>query len=213
MDFEKVTAVCRSLFEYLGGARRGRRTPIVDGNGLRHFLETRASHVAQTSLYGYVRTRAGTRFPELFQNDDFVVSLNIAKWQMWLACLSDLAVFAGGLLAARAPAASDRVGDVVAAAVDAALAAVGTPEDAGEAFAAGVARVRNRLAHTDWRTVGDDEAAFSESPAALVEWAPIVDELKQLDTEIVENSVRFRWQEIRRDLRQDLDAEAVMAAA
>ena len=48
---------------------------------------------------------------------------------------------------------------------------------------------------------------------ALVEWAPIGDELKQYDAEIVRGSVRFRWQEVRRDLRRDLDAEAVLASA
>ena len=39
------------------------------------------------------------------------------------------------------------------------------------------------------------------------------DELKQYDAEIVRGSVRFRWQEVRRDLRRDLDAEAVLASA
>jgi hypothetical protein len=62
----------------------------------------------------------------------------------------------------------------------------------------------------DWTRVTDDEAAFSESPSALVRWAPIVEELKQFDEGIVRNSVRFRWQEIRRDLRRCLDARAVL---
>ena len=201
------------LCEYFGVARRGRRLPIVDLDGLRHFLETRASHVAQTSLYGYVRTRAGTRYPELFHSETFITSLNIAKWQIWLACLSDLAVYAGGLLAHRTSAPSRRVGAAIASVVDQALAATGTPPDAGGDFAAGVERVRKRLAGTDWSAVPDDEEPFCESPGALVAWAPIVDELKQYDTEIVLNSVRFRWQEVRRDLRRDLDAAAVMDAA
>ena len=32
-----------------------------------------------------------------------------------------------------------------------------------------------------------------------------------LDEEIVRNSVRFKWQEIRRELRAKLDADAVLA--
>ena len=48
-------------------------------------------------------------------------------------------------------------------------------------------------------------------PSALVEWAPIVDELKQMDEEIVINSVRFRWQKVRQDLREALDAGSVLA--
>ena len=52
----------------------------------------------------------------------------------------------------------------------------------------------------------------ASGPAALVEWAPIVEDIKQLDQHIVRNSVRFRWQEVRRDLRRDLDADAVLSA-
>jgi hypothetical protein len=38
----------------------------------------------------------------------------------------------------------------------------------------------------------------------------VTDELRQLDEGIVKNSVRFRWQEIRRELRETLDAERVL---
>jgi hypothetical protein len=62
-----------------------------------------------------------------------------------------------------------------------------------------------------WSEVPDNAVAFSESPGALVRWAPIMEELKQLDEDIVRNSVRFRWQEVRRDLRASLDAEALLA--
>ena len=43
--------------------------------------------------------------------------------------------------------------------------------------------------------------------------APVVDELKEFDEPIVLNSVRFRWQEVRRELRKALDAEAVLGRA
>jgi hypothetical protein len=195
--------------DWMGGARRARSVRVTDGAGLRRFLETRASHVAQTSLYGYIRTRAGTRYPELFQNDGFIASLNIAKWQIWLACLSDLAVYAGGLLFLRGALPADKVAALMTSTVDAILTNLGTPPDAGAAFPTAVDRVRARLATTDWTAVTDDEQPYCESPDALVEWAPIVDELKQYDAEIVKNSVRFRWQEVRRDLRRDLDAAAL----
>lgn len=213
MTANKAATLWRLLRQYLGIDRRGRRLPIVDIDGLRHFLETRASHVAQTSLYGYVRTRAGTRYPELFENDDFIASINIAKWQLWLACLSDLSVYAGGLIQHRTDADPQTVAAIVSSAVEAALTATGTPPDAGKPFADGVATLRKRLEETDWAEVTDDEEPFNVSPEALVEWAPIVDELKQYDTEIVRNSVRYRWQEVRRDLRRDLDADAVLEAA
>jgi len=198
------------LAEYLGAGGAGRKRSIADIAALRHFLDTRASHVAQTTLYGYLRTRAGTRFPVLFENDTFVVSINHAKWQMWLACLSDLSVFAGGLLAQRSGAGAAAAGAAVRSAVDEILSRTGTPDDSGPLFADGVAAVRNRLDRCRFDEVGDDESAFTASPEALVRHAPIIPELMALDEEIVRNSVRFRWQEIRRELRATLDADAVL---
>jgi hypothetical protein len=203
----------QSLREFLGALLRRRNIAISDGAELCKFLESRASFVAQTALYGYLRTRAGMRYPLLFDDSGFTKSVNIAKWHVWLACLSDLCVFTGGLLAKRAPARPDAVGAAMLATLDAILATTGIPADAGSEFAAHAQRIRARISLCDWAAVADDATAFSESPAALVYWAPIADELKRHDELIVRNSIRFLWQEVRRALRRDLDAASVMAPA
>ena len=189
-----------------------RREPVHDVDALRAFLRTRASHVAQMTLYGYLRTRAGTRFPELFENDTFAVSINIAKWHVWLACLADLSVYAGALLRRNGGVGADEAGALIRRLVEDILEETGTPADAGPEFAAHAQRVRARLAVCDWNPA-DEEAAFVESPAAVVHWAPIVDDLKALDEGIVRNSVRFRWHEVRRELSHNLDPAAVFASA
>ena len=206
------------LAAYLGAGAAGRKRTVADVAALRHFLDSRASHVAQTTLYGYLRTRAGTRYPVLFENDAYVVSINHAKWQMWLACLSDLSVFAGLLLARRSPAASpEEAGAAARRAAEEILDRTGTPDDAGPLFVQGAEAVRGRLDRCDWAALargegGPDggEAVFTESPEALVRHAPIIAELMALDAEIVRNSVRFRWQEVRRELRAALDADAIL---
>jgi len=203
-------ALGKLLGEYLGLARWRRLPPIRNRADLQYFINTRASFVAQTSLYGYLRTRAGMRYPELFDDDVFVNSINIAKWQIWLACLSDLAVYAGGLLLQHRDATELEVARLMQDVVAAILADTGVPEDAGSEFAQNAERVRQRLAACNWSTVTDDETPFCESPQALVKWAPIVEDLKQLDEEIVINSVRFRWQKVRRDLRSVLHAGQVL---
>lgn len=205
-------ALWAAVRAYVGFGRR-RNEPITDPAGLRRFLESRAAYVAQTSLYGYLRTRAGMRYPELFDDDTFVRSINFAKWHLWLACLSDIAVYAGGMLAHGAQVPPEAAGRLMRELVDATLAATGSPPDADEEFSEHARRVAARLALCNWAAVGDDDGAFVESPPALVKWAPIIDELKRLDEAIVTNSVRFRWQEVRRDLRRDLDAAAVMTSA
>lgn len=188
-----------------------RREPIHSAGALRSFLQTRASHVAQMTLYGYLRTRAGTRFPELFENDAFIVSMNIAKWHVWLACLADLAVHVGGAL--QSAASEEQARRLVLELVDDILRETGTPADAGPEFGAHVQRLRSRLMLAPLPGADQDGAAFAESPDAVVYWAPIVDDLKELDAEIVRNSVRFRWHEVRRELSHNLDPAAVLASA
>jgi hypothetical protein len=187
------------------------RPRIADAQAFAAFLESRASYVAQTTLYGYLRTRAGMRYPELFSNDTFLPLINIAKWHVWLACLSDLAVYAGGLLAARTGQA-EAAGRLTRQAVEGVLARAGLPGEAGAEFPAHGQQVRARMALVDWRAVPDDGTVFTESEPALVRWAPVFDELKRHDAPIVRNSMRFKWQDVRRELRRDLDAAALLGA-
>ena len=205
-------ALWTAIRPHLGLGGGAAPEPIDSPAALGRFLDSRAAFVAQTSLYGYLRTRAGMRYPELFDDDAYIVSINIAKWQLWLDCLADLAVHAGSRLAQQSPRQLPAVAALMAAVIDEVLARTGTPPDAGPEFAAHAGRVRERVRRTDWLAIGPDEAAFTQSPAGLVRWAPVMDELKQLDEEIVRNSVRFRWQQVRRDLAGHLDHEAVLAA-
>ncbi len=201
----------RAFLDRIDGRHQTGR--IVDLQGLQQFLESRASHVTQTSLYGYLRTRAGSRYPELFANDDFASAINAAKWNIWLACVSDLAIYAGGMLARSRVDGEAGVSRVMCAVIDSILAA-GAPAEADRNYPALADALSARVRGCSWNAVPTDiEAVFLESPAALVRWAPIVDQLKQLDADIVRNSVRFRWQEVRQELRQALDTEALLATS
>ena len=192
----------------LGGLAKSRELASPDSLG--YFLRTRASHVAQTSLYGYLKTRAGTRFPEMFENEGILMSMNMAKWQIWLACLSDLTVYTGGLIAQRTSATNQDIQALLSDVIDEILANVGTPDDAAEEYRETCEALQIRIRNTDYAAITDDESAFTQSPEALYRWAPIADELKVRDKEIVINSVRFRWQEVRRSVRKLLQAEALL---
>jgi hypothetical protein len=200
----------RTLHEYLIAGAKRRGEPIRDTLVLRRFVETRSAYIAQTSLYGYLRTRAGMRYPELFDDDPFVASINAAKWHMWLACLSDLSVYTGGMLQRQASDPATDAGPLIRETLERILAETGLPPDADGDFPEHAERVRLRIVQCDWNGIADDERAFNQSPAALVRHAPIVENLKELDAPVVHNSVRFHWQEVRRDLREHLDADAVM---
>ncbi len=203
----------KTLADYtgLGGGRSAQ--PITNPEALAAFLKSRASHVAQTSLYGYLKTRAGTRFPEMFENPNLLLSMNRAKWQIWLACLSDLTVYVGGLIQQRTELNNEQISRLLGMVIHSILDETGLPADAPEEFPDTVEKLKTRVANTDYSSVSDDEFAFSQSPDALFLWAPIADELKKRDRVIVKNSVRFRWQEIRRSARKLLEAEKLAAFA
>ena len=186
--------------------------PIDTIGGVCRFVSTRSAFVAQKTLYGYLKTRMGTRYPAMFEDDVFVASIDIAKMHIFAACLSDLAVYA----ASRALQ-DDR--DAIAHAVlaescfNAGLAdnedqalrvAAFSVEEAKAAFA-------RRLAFADWQAAPQGPALFTASPAALVEWAPIAPELKRHDTEIIENSIRFTWREVRQQFERRIDGGSVAA--
>jgi hypothetical protein len=204
--------IWNTISSYIGLGRVAPMQPILTPEELAYFLDTRASFIAQTSLYGYLRTRAGMRYPELFDDDPFVEGINIAKWHIWLDCLSDLSVYAGSRIAQQVPRETPRIAGMMNTLVDGILVKTGHPAEAGREFPAHADKVRDRVRRVDWLAVGKDEAAFTESPDALMLWSPVLDELKELDEEVVRNSIRFRWQEVRRHLVEYLDVKAVLDA-
>ena len=54
----------------------------------------------------------------------------------------------------------------------------------------------------DWGSIATGPAAFQSSSDAVFRWAPIADELKCDDEEIVRNSIHLRWIGVRRDLKE-----------
>ncbi|MBT58718.1 MAG: hypothetical protein CL393_04225, partial [Acidiferrobacteraceae bacterium] len=207
LDIRNVLSHAR---DYLGLSSGGEKS-ISDVEQLGTFINARASFVSQTSLYGYVKTRAGTRFPDLFENSVFLESINIAKWQIWVACISDLTLYCGGLLYQHTED-SKQVKSILVTIIDSLISSTGRPDEAGEAFTASLQTVHSRIESESLAEITEDDRIFTASPDALVHWAPIVDELKVLDEGIVRNSIRFRWQETRRELKRHLNRQAVIAS-
>ena len=58
------------------------------------YIEKQSSFVSQVTLYGYIKTRAGTQWPKLFENEKYLTSLKIARWHIFAACVADLSLFA-----------------------------------------------------------------------------------------------------------------------
>lgn len=205
----KVGVVISKLIESLTFSRR--KAPVDSVASLIEFIETRAVFVAQTSLYGYLKTRMGTRYRDFFEDETYSRSIRVAAVKVAAGAISDLTIFAVAVLA--------EAGKLSRAdAVRLALHCHGTairhafsgddklhiPADAEATFAL-------RAGATDWAFAADGENAFAGSPEDLVRYAPVIDEFKDLDREIVTNSIRFRWVEVRDQYRKLLQVEPVLA--
>ncbi|MEQ9608169.1 MAG: hypothetical protein RLN99_10935 [Kiloniellaceae bacterium] len=199
--------------------------PIDSVDSLCGFVSTRAAFVAQKTLYGYLKTRMGTRYPHVFEDDAMIASIDIAKLQVYAACLSDLAIFAVSRVLQDAPAGPAARGTPLPDAETCRALALhcferGLADNAAQAEAVAafspeeaLAAFRRRLAFWDWDGGPQGRAIFTESPAALVRWAPIAQALKKHDAEIVENSIKFTWRDVRQALDKRVDGAAVLAEA
>jgi hypothetical protein len=188
--------------------------PLDSPESLGTFVSTRAAFMAQKTLYGYLKTRMGTRYPSMFEDAAFVASIDIAKLHVYAACLSDLSLYAAACALAGSQATEADCRGLALACFERGLADNAEAAAGVEAFSPVEAKAafERRLAFWDWVDGPKGADIFSESPVALVRWAPIAPELKQFDREIVENSLKFKWRDARRDFERRLDGAAVAAA-
>jgi hypothetical protein len=190
-------------------AARRDNGPIDSLAELERFVASRSAFVAQHKLYGYIKTRMGTRYPSMFEDDVFIQSVNIAKMHVFAACLSDMTVHAVATATAGSSLTADERTEIARRCYTAAIddnrdhAPDGAEAKWRKAF-------EKRLGDIHWENMAAGGNAFSESPKALFRWAPIADELKRYDGEIIKNSVVFAWAEHIRALRQRLAPEAVV---
>ena len=187
------------------------KSAIQTVDTLSEFIQTRSAYVAQTSLYGYLKTRMGTRFRQIFEDDKFLPSINQAKWRTYGACLSDLTVFAAALTGAGNRLEENQISDLARGCFETAVRQTFDGAEAGEVRAGIIESFAARVKRTHWPNAAIGEYAFTSSAEVLLESAPIADELKERDVEIVTNSIRFRWRDVRDQLRKRIDRDAICA--
>jgi len=207
--WQKAGGFTRALSGLLRNRRDTRRIDSVAA--VQDFVASRSAYVAQKTLYGYVKARMGTRYPRMFDDERLIASLNIAKMQVYAACVSDLTIYAVANALHDQPLGNDARQAMAARCYRAALRE--NTGDAPEQFSAQdcIDGFDRRLANTDWRSAARQPDNFTASPQALARWAPIADKLKKFDTEIVENSVKFAWRDVREQYRNRLDAALIAA--
>ncbi|MGQ2902769.1 MAG: hypothetical protein ACT6RL_12810 [Neoaquamicrobium sediminum] len=187
------------------------RAPIATVARVDHFARTRAALITQKKLYGYLKERIGTRYPKMFDDELFAQSINVAKMHVFAASLSDMTIYAVAQVSADGRLEGVDRREWALACYRAGLADNADQMTDAHDAESWVGAFIQRIEATLWENVAIGGRAFTESPKALIKWAPIADELKMRDREIVENSIRFAWNEVIRDFRARLDADAAAA--
>ena len=66
---------------------------IKNTDQVKKFIQEQSSLVSQLTLYGYLKTRMGAKHVIMFEDKDFLNSINIAKWHIYGASLVDCTFF------------------------------------------------------------------------------------------------------------------------
>ena len=171
---------------------------LVNLDDLEDFIQTKSAWVSQVTLYGYLKTRIGTRYVLHFENDKFMKSVNLAKWNIYAVALQDLTFFTFSYLKKNFNFQEiDKAKEIFLKILDDEVTnkmPLDIIEEAKKNF-------EERFQSIDWNNYCDD-LPFNLSALSLYNWAPIADELKTLDRKIVLNSVILKWNVVKKEFKE-----------
>ena len=162
---------------------------------LEHFIQTKSAWVTQVTLYSYLKTRMGARYVLHFDNDVFMSSLDIAKWNIYSIALQDLTFFTFSYLKVNFNFQNiDQAKEIYFKILDDEVSnkmPLDIIDEAKKNF-------DERFKKINWESYYND-LPFNPSALSLYKWAPIAEELKSLDRKIVLNSMILKWDIIRKE--------------
>ena len=161
---------------------------IKSKDDLQKFIQQRSAHVTQTTLYGYLKTRIGVKYTAMVDDEVFSKSINIAKWNIYMIAIADCAFYTFSYLISEKNLKENDCKEIYLDIIEKEKAN-GLSD---EVYLKAKREFSNRYEKIDFHKYYLDNP-FKESCMALYNWAPIADELKILDKEIVLNSMRLKW--------------------
>ena len=165
---------------------------------LENFIQTKSAWVSQVTLYNYLKTRMGTRYVLHFDNDEFMKSVNQAKWNIYSVALQDLSFFVFSYLKVNSNfEETNKAKEIFFNILDDEInnnMPLEIIEEAKKNF-------DQRTQTIQWNNYYND-LPFNSSALSLYKWAPIADELKTLDRKIILNSVILKWDIIKKEFKE-----------
>ena len=167
---------------------------------LKKFIQQKSAWVTQVTLYNYLKTRMGTRYVLHFENDEFMKSVNLAKWNIYAVALQDLTFFTFSYLKVNFNYLDlDKAKEIFLKILDDEI----TNKMPLDIVEVSKKDFLNRLENINWENYYKD-LPFNPSALSLYKWAPIADELKTLDRKIVLNSVILKWDVVKKEFSERL---------
>jgi hypothetical protein len=163
---------------------------------LRNFIQERSAHVTQTTLYGYIKTRIGSRYAMMFEDEVFLKSINLAKWNIYMAALTDCTFYVFSYLI-------DKKNLKQNDALEIFIEIIENEKSNGledKLFKNTKLEFSQRLKEIDWKTYHQVNP-FKNSGLSLLKWSPIAENLKIFDKEIVLNSIKLKWNLIENEFK------------
>jgi hypothetical protein len=173
------------------------KSKIQNLDQLEEFIQTKSAWVSQVTLYSYLKTRMGTRYVLHFDNDEFMKSVNEAKWNIYAVALQDLTFFTFSYLK-----------------VNFNFQEIGKPkeiflkildDETTNNMPLDIIKKTKKSFEERFQAINWDKyysnLPFNPSALSLYEWAPIAEELKTLDRKIVLNSVILKWDIIKKEFK------------
>ena len=171
---------------------------IKNFDELEHFIQTKSAWVTQVTLYNYLKTRMGTRYVLHFDNDEFMSSVNLAKWNIYYVALQDLTFFTFSYLKVNFNYQDLNQAKVI-------FNKILDDETSNKMPLDIIDQAKNsfneRFQNLNWEIYYKD-LPFNKSALSLYKWAPIAEELKVLDRKIVLNSMILKWDIIKKEFQK-----------
>ena len=162
---------------------------------LENFIQTKSAWVTQVTLYSYLKTRMGTKYVLHFDNDVFMTSVNLAKWNIYFVALQDLTFFTFSYLKVNFNYQDiNQAKEIFYKILDDETSNKMPLEIIDEAKKTFDVRLENINFDTYY-----SDLPFNPSALSLYKWAPISEELKTLDRKIVLNSMILKWDIIKKE--------------
>ena len=155
---------------------------------LQKFIQQRSAHITQNTLYGYLKTRMGHKFTIMVDDEIFSKSINIAKWNIYMAALTDCTFYIFSYLMNEKSLKVNDSKEIFLNIIDKEKENGLSEEIHGRAKEIFLKKYET----IDFRKYYIDDP-FNDSCIALYNWSPVADELKILDKKIVLNSMSLKW--------------------